>query len=200
MKPCKQYEELIPLYLVDGLDTAGMLQVKKHIGDCEACRQYQLALSEIAMNIRADEISVPENYGAELVVKLNRRLEKRHRRQKRLLWTIPAFSSVAAMIVITLINIIQPNPNNDQWLKQFHQEHSYVSLSDVGYFGEFVVDDNGNSDDDLITSTDEMSESVAYEIISESSIPEIDRYLMATSNLDDSEFQSLISQMQKDIL
>lgn len=200
MRPCKNYEDLIPLYLNDCLSSEEMLEVKNHLNDCESCRRFQMSLTAILAGMEADKVTAPHSYGAELVVALNQRLKKRKTRQKKMLWTIPAFSSVAAVIVITLINLMQINPNNDQWLIQFQQEHSYVSLSEVGYFGEILIDESDDSSDQFTSTTEDISMDVAYEIISELSIPEVDRYVMATSNLDDAEFQNIIDRMKNNIL
>ncbi|MBU1633058.1 hypothetical protein KJ762_00955, partial [bacterium] len=49
-------------------------------------------------------------------------------------------------------------------------------------------------------STDEIYKNAVYQIVEEQSLPEVDRYLMATVNLNDVEFQNIINKMKYEIL
>jgi len=200
MKQCKEYENLIPLYLSGDLNPAELIKTENHLRECAACRAYQASLSSIITTMKKERITVPESYGAELVVGLNRRLEQRRARQKRMLWAIPALTSAAAVILITMLGLLQPKSATNQWLAGLNQEHAYVNFCDVGYFGEILLDDEAETAEDAILSTDEIYENTVYEIIEEQQLPEVDRYLMATANLNDDEFQNIINQMKQAIL
>jgi len=200
MNPCKDYEDLIPLYSSGGLDAENQVQVEKHLRDCEACRQYQLSLTSIIMAMKQDRISIPDSYGAELVVTLNRRLEKRRTRQKQLLWAIPAVTSTFAILLITVFSLFNPETTSNQWLAQLNQDHSYMNFSNVGYFGEILLEDESDATAEANLSMDEIFKNAVYQIIEEKSLPEVDRYLAATINLNDAEFQNIINEMKYEIL
>jgi len=200
MKQCKEYEDLLPLYSSGDLDSEKQIQVENHLRDCEACRQYQLSLSAIMAIMKQDRISIPDSYGAELVVALNRRLEKRRARQKQLLWAIPAFTSTVAILLITGFSLFNPETASSQWLAQFNLEHSYMNFSNVGYFGEILLEDDIDAVTESNFSTDEIYKNAVYQIVEEQSLPEVDRYLMATVNLNDVEFQNIINKMKYEIL
>jgi len=200
MKQCNEYEDLIPLYVSGDLNSEEQAQVEKHLCECEKCRQYQMSLSSIVTVMQDDPLSVPDSYGAELVVALNRRLERRKARQKRLLWAIPAFTSTFAIILITVVSLMQPKIAANQWLAQFNQEHSYMNFSGVGYFGEILLESDIESTEEVTFTADDIYENVVYQIVEEQSLPELDRYLLATANLDDDEFQNVINQMKNEIL
>jgi len=200
MNPCKEYEDLIPLYSTGDLDAESQIQVANHLRNCEACRQYQLSLSSIIAVMKQDRISIPGSYGAELVVALNRRLEKRKAQQKQLLWAIPAFTSTFAILLITVFSLFNSKTVSNQWLVQLNREHSYMNFSNVGYFGEILLDDDSDAVTETNFSTDEIVKNAIYQIIEEKSLPEVDRYLVATINLNDDEFQNIIKQMTNEIL
>ena len=200
MKQCNEYEDLIPLYVSGDLSLEEQVQVENHLRECEICCQYQLSLSSVVAVMQSDPLSVPDSYGAELVVALNRRLERRKARQKQLLWAIPAFTSIFAIILITVFSLLKVPKGANQWLAQFNQEHSYMNFSDVGYFGEILLESDIESTEEAIFSTDDIYENVVFQIVEEQSLPKLDRYLLATANLNDDEFQNVINQMKNEIL
>ncbi|MBN2601051.1 MAG: zf-HC2 domain-containing protein, partial [Candidatus Marinimicrobia bacterium] len=199
MKQCKEYEDLIPLYVTGDLDAESQVEVEMHLHGCEACRQYQLSLSSIITTMNQDRIRIPKSYGAELVVTLNHRLEKRQARQKQLLWAIPAFTSTFAILLITVFSLFNSETSSNQWLAQLNQDHSYINFSNVGYFGEMLMEDDIDSAAETNLSTDEIFKNAVYQIIEEKSLSEIDRYLAATIQLNEAEFQNIINEMKYEI-
>ncbi len=198
MQPCENIENLLPLFLSGDLNRDEQLEVKEHLQNCEKCRQYQSSLKAIITTMEKDTLAVPTTYGAELVVKLNKRLDRRKARQRWLTWTIPAFTTTLAVLLMIGISLLKPESAIQQWIVQFDQEHSYLNLLDSGYFGEILLDDNSASETGL--SVSEIYQNAVYRIVESHEIPEMDSYLMATANLSDGEFKQVIDQLKSEIL
>ena len=199
MKACKDYEDLLPLYASGDLSSIDYNKVKEHLKDCKVCRDYQLSLASITAVMEQNSVEIPPGYGADLVVALNRRLDRRSAWQKRLLWTIPAFATAMAVAVITIISLIKNEPANNQWLADLNREQDYLSFTGTGYFGEIPVDDNiSNGDIDL--STDGLYRDAVCQIVENPQISDIDSYLLATGNLDDEDFKKMLEQLKYEIL
>lgn len=199
MKVCKDYEDLLPLYVSGDLSPTDYENVSEHLKECKKCRDYQLSLVAITAVMAQDNVEIFPGYGAELVVALNRRLDRRSAWQKRLLWTIPAFATAMAVVVITIISLIKTEPVNNQWLADLNREQDYLNFTGIGYFGEIPVDDNiFNGDVDL--STDDLYRDAVYHIVENPQISEIESYLLATGNLDDEDFKKMIEQLKYKIL
>ncbi|MCD6440521.1 MAG: zf-HC2 domain-containing protein [Candidatus Marinimicrobia bacterium] len=199
MKACKDYEDLLPLYASGDLSSIDYNKVKEHLKDCKVCRDYQLSLASITAVMEQNSVEIPPGYGADLVVALNRRLDRRSAWQKRLLWTIPAFATAMAVVVITIISLIKNEPANNQWLADLNREQDYLSFTGTGYFGEIPVDDNiSNGDIDL--STDGLYRDAVCQIVENPQISDIDSYLLATGNLDDEDFKKMLEQLKYEIL
>lgn len=197
MKPCKEFENRIPLYVSGDLSDDERRRTTDHLRGCPVCREYHSALAAIIASMKRQPVSEPPvSYGAELVVALNRRLENRKKRQQRLLWGIPAFVSTAVLLVFVALTLFRSDTNH--WFEQFNQEHVYVNFSSVGYFGEFVPADDP-ADTDL--STEDIVKNAIYQIVEEEPLyPEIDRCVIATASLDDAEFRQVVRQMKQEIL
>lgn len=197
MKPCKEFENRIPLYVSGDLSDDERRRMTIHLQHCQVCRQYHSALAAIIDTMQQEpEIEPPASYGAELVIALNNRLVKRRKNQRRALWAIPAFASLSAFLIITAVSLFKSGDN--QWFEQFNQEHIYVNFSSVGYFGEFVPADDP-ADTDL--STEDIVKNAIYQIVEKEPLyPEVERCVIATASLDDAEFRQLVYQMKREIL
>ncbi|HCL00138.1 MAG TPA: hypothetical protein DHW42_08565 [Candidatus Marinimicrobia bacterium] len=199
MKACKDYEDLLPLYASGDLSSTDYENVCEHLKECKECRDYQISLAAITAVIEQDSVEISPSYGAELVVALNRRLDRRSAWQKRLLWVVPAFATAMAVVVITIISLIKTEPANNQWIADLNQEYYYLGFTNTGYFGEILVDDNiPNGDVDL--STDDLYRDAVRQIVENPQISDIDSYLLATGNLDDEDFKKMIEQLKYKIL
>jgi len=161
-------------------------------------------LSVVAVNHHCingrDVVEISPSYGAELVVALNRRLDRRSTWQKRLFWTIPAFATAMAVVVITIISLIKTEPAGNQWIAELNLEHDYLNFTDTGYFGEIPVDDSDISNGDVDLSTYDLYRDAVCQIVENPQICEIDSYLLATGNLDDEDFKKMIEQLKYKLL
>jgi len=200
MKACKNYEDLLPLYASGDLSSTDHNKVEEHLKECKGCRDYQLSLSTITALMERDVVEISPSYGAELVVALNRRLDRRSTWQKRLFWTIPAFATAMAVVVITIISLIKTEPAGNQWIAELNLEHDYLNFTDTGYFGEIPVDDSDISNGDVDLSTYDLYRDAVCQIVENPQICEIDSYLLATGNLDDEDFKKMIEQLKYKLL
>ena len=200
MKACKDYEDLLPLYVSGDLSSTDYNKVNEHLKECKECRDYQLSLSAITAVMEQDNVEISPSYGAELVVELNRRLDRRSAWQKRLLWTIPAVATAMAVVVITIISLIKTEPAGNQWIAELDRERDYIDFTDAGYFGEIPVDDSDISNGDVDLSTGDLYRDAVYQIVENPQISEVDSYLLATANLDDEDFEKVIEQLKYEIL
>jgi len=200
MKACKNYEDLLPLYASGDLSSTDHNKVSEHLEECQECRDYQLSLSAITAVMEQDNVEMSPSYGAELVVALNRRLDRRSTWQKRLLWTIPAFATAMAVVVIITISLIKTGPAGNQWIAELNLEYDYLNLTDIGYFGEILVNDSDISNGDTDLSTDDLYRNVLYHIVENPQMSDVDSYLLATANLDDKDFKKVIEQLKYEIL
>jgi len=137
---------------------------------------------------------------AQNFVALNRRLDRRSTWQKRLFWTIPAFATAMAVVVITIISLIKTEPAGNQWIAELNLEHDYLNFTDTGYFGEIPVDDSDISNGDVDLSTYDLYRDAVCQIVENPQICEIDSYLLATGNLDDEDFKKMIEQLKYKLL
>lgn len=200
MKACKDYENLLPLYASGDLSSTDHNKVSEHLKECKECRDYQLSLSAITAVMKRDSVEMTPGYGAELVVALNRRLDRRSIWQKRLFWTIPAFATAMAVVVITIISLIRTEPVDNQWVAELNREYDYLNFIDAGYFGEIPVDDSDISNGEIDLSTDDLYRDAVYHIVENPQISDVDSYLLATANLDDEDFEKVIEQLKYEIL
>ncbi|MCK4640227.1 MAG: zf-HC2 domain-containing protein [Candidatus Marinimicrobia bacterium] len=200
MKACKDYEDLLPLYVSGDLSSTDYNKVNEHLKECQECRDYQLSLSAITAIMERDSVEMSPGYGSELVVALNRRLDRRSIWQKRLLWTIPAFATAMAVVLITVISLIKTEPAGNQWITELNLEHDYLNFTDTGYFGEILADDSDISNGDVDLFTDDLYRDAVYHIVENPQISDVDSYLLATANLDDKDFEKVIEQLKYEIL
>ncbi|MBU4444613.1 zf-HC2 domain-containing protein [bacterium] len=200
MKACKDYEDLLPLYASGDLSSTDHNKVSEHLKECKECRDYQLSLSAITAVMKRDSVEMTPGYGVELVVALNRRLDRRSTWQKRLFWTIPAFATAMAVVVITIISLIRTEPAGNQWVAELNREYDYLNFTDAGYFGEILINDSNISNGDIDLSTDDLYRDAVYHIVENPQISDVDSYLLATANLDDEDFEKVIEQLKYEIL
>lgn len=202
MKPCKQYEELLPLYVRGDLDAATAGQLLNHLNSCPECRETQIAFQDIDRAIGEDKVAAPAGYAAELVVSIRRKLEHRQRNQRRLLWALPALATTAGVIVLTFL-ILSDRPAQfkiNQKSVVLEDDALIVHLTDTGYFGEYALVDDPGENSAFNLDPDELVQDAALHLLEDFQSGGLDDYVIATTGLDDSEFNTLIEQLTLEIL
>jgi hypothetical protein len=200
MKACRKIKDLLPLYISNDVTEDECRIVTAHLDECYDCRVYQLALAAINRAIKPDKVEIPASYGAELVVALQERINRRIARQKRLLWAIPAFTSLAVILLIASITLLKPRATSNKWLSGLLQEHAYLNLAEVGYFGEILVDNELCGNGNLTLSTNELYHDAVNWIFNNPQNSDIDSYILATTNLSDEDYSQVINQIKNEIL
>jgi hypothetical protein len=200
MKACRKIKDLLPLYISNDVTEDECRIVTAHLDECPDCRVYQLALAAINRAIKPDKVEIPASYGAELVVALQERINRRIARQKRLLWAIPAFTSLAVILLVASITLLKPQSPSNKWLSGLLQEHAYLNLAEVGYFGEILVDNELNGNGNLTLSTNELYHDAVNWIFNNPQNSDIDSYILATTNLSDEDYSQVINQIKNEIL
>jgi len=200
MKACRKIRDLLPLYISNDVTEDERKIVIDHLDECPACREYQLALAAIKRAMKPDKIEIPVSYGAELVMALQERINRRIARQKRKLWAIPAFTSLAVLLLVVSVTLLKTRSTSNQWLSGLLQEHAYLNLAEVGYFGEILVDDELNGNGNLSLSTNELYYDAVNWIFNNPQNSDIDSYILATTNLSDEDYSQVIKQIKNEIL
>jgi len=200
MKACSKIKNLLPLYLSNDATEDECRLVTAHLDECPACREYRLALTAINRAMKPDKVEIPASYGAELVVALQERINHRIARQKHFLWAIPAFTSLAAILLIASITLLKPRAIPNQMLSGLLQEHAYLNLAEVGYFGEIQVDNELSGNGNLTLSTNELYHDAVNWIFNNPQNSDIDSYILTTTNLSDDDYSQIINQIKNEIL
>jgi len=197
MKTCLQIEDLIPLYNSGDLNNAGKLQVEKHLAECAACRQFNLEMQNLQKVLQAEAVSVDPNYGAELVVKIQNRLQKHKRQRKFMYYAVPALTALVVIVVLGF-NLVGNNTLSRQWAKNSSAVDLYVDLTHSGYFSEEpenVFDQLSTSENQQISN--EIQQSLRQEIITTNSPVPVDNYVIATAHLDDQDFELFLKKVEE---
>jgi len=196
MRICKRFENLMPLYFSNGLSASERKLVANHLAECPACLQYSHGIQNLLNDLKPGAISVDPNYGAELVVNIQNRLQKKRRQQKLMYYLVPAFSSIILMIIVGL-NLLSRNSLSSQWLKNSTSVDLYVDLTHSGYFAEtpeIAFDQINTSENDQIT--EELWQRIRTEMIENSGPVPVDDYIEATTHLTDQEFDSFLREIE----
>lgn len=198
MKHCEVYSDLIPLHITGDLSRKDRVKVRKHLPECESCRQAEYELSRIHSAIRTDKIEIHPAYGGELVVKINNRMEKHRKFIRRLLWGIPAIVTTVILVVLAVSIFRNEAPSSDSFQAEFEDTYFIHDLTNSGYFGEIspVLNDSLGTED-LEDSVKDLFTDIVLYVLNKESAPSVDEYLLATSSLDDEEFDVFFEDMKK---
>lgn len=196
MKICRRIKDAIPLFMTGDLDASEKKLVETHLANCPTCQQFSRETQNLLKGLRPITITTNQNYGAELVVKIQNRLQNKRRRQKLMHYLVPAFSSIAILIVVGF-NILGNNSFSRQWLKHSAVVELYVDLTHSGCFtemSEIAFDQMDIGENDQIIG--EMRQKISAEIVAgESSVP-VDDYVVATAYLTDQDFESFLKNVK----
>ena len=202
MKVCNDISSRLPLFASGDLEPAETERIEQHLASCEACRAELQELREIEALIAADSVEVAPHYGSSLVVNIQERLE-RERRQKRqkALWLIPAFASIALLLVLTLTIFRSSQNGQSDFLSNLSQTALYAELTHGGFFDDtfYRTDENGQLLE-IETEQREWNRHAAAYILNESFDTKLDDYVMATAAMDDDEFEQLLEQIKNEII
>ncbi len=197
MKLCEDIQNLIPLYIMGDLSNEEKFRVKNHLERCDNCREFAHELGLISSAISADKVKVSPYYGSELIVKINDRFAKRKRIQKRLMWAVPAFSIIVLIFMVTLFSISNRNSLNNEFYADSEDTNIYFDLTHSGYFCELESIDDLTEIPGLDESTKDLNLDAAQLVLEDEHTLPVDKYLLATVNLDDDEFENLIQEIKK---
>jgi hypothetical protein len=197
MKQCKHFQNLIPLYITNDLSEHEKPLVESHIIDCEKCSQFAKEIGIINSAIAKGKVEVSPSYGAELVVNINKKIEKRAKKKKRLLVTAPAIGiATLVLIVVALLFLGNGTIQNNS----INSYDDFFSIFHLGYFAEnkLLEDEILNLVEIPEINPEVRGEAVGYLIENSRGIT-MEEYLTATSELDNSEFNSLIVKVASNI-
>lgn len=196
MKICKQIEDWIPLYHSGDLEPAEKLRVETHLAECPACREFSLEMQNLQNILKPEAIFIDPNYGAELVVNIQNRLQSQKRRRKLFYYLVPSFGAAAIMLVLGL-NITGNHSLSRQWAKNSAVVDLYVEMTHSGYFSEtpeIVFDQLNVSENEQVA--DEIQQNLREEIIAVDSPAPVDNYVVATAHLSDQDFESFLKEVE----
>lgn len=200
MKLCEDIQNLIPLYIMGDLSKEEKSRVESHLESCDNCKEFSHDLGLISSAISADKVKVSPYYGSELVVKINDRFAKRKRIRKRLMWAVPAFSTIVLIFMVTFFSISNRNSLDNKFYGDLEDTDIYFDLTNSGYFCELTLIDDFTEIPDLDESTRDLRWDVAKLVLEDEHALPIDKYLLAIVNLDDDEFENLIQEIKNKVL
>ena len=202
MRPCKQYENLLPLMISGDLAAAEKTGIRGHLELCPACREYAGQVGRIQSMLAADQVEVPVAYGSDLVVRINARMAARDKRaHRRRLWSVPALASLAAVVLIAFSILHDADSGTGNFLAELEGTATFAEMTNTGYFSDPLYL-NGESSDvgNLDEARDELQVEALKFVLAEPVLPGMDDYVLATQGLDESEFDQLIEQMKKEVI
>lgn len=190
MKRCKYFQNLIPLYITNDLSEHEKSLVESHIIDCEKCSQFAKEIGIINSAVAKGKVEVSPSYGAELVVNVNKRIEKRAKNRKRLFVTIPAVGAVALVIIaVTFLFLGNGTMQNNS----INSYDDFFSIFHHGYFSENkLLEDELKNLVEVPEIDPELKEKAIEYFIDNNRGITMEEYLIATKELDNSEFNALI--------
>jgi len=200
MKLCEDIQNLIPLYIMGDLSNEEKSRVKKHLESCDNCKKFAHELELISSAMSADKVEISQYYGSELVVNINNRFAKRKRVQKRLMWAVPAFSTIVLVFMVTLFSILNRSSLNNEFYADSEDTNIYFDLTHSGYFCELESIDDLTEIPGLDESTKDLNLDAAQIVLEDEYALPVDKYLLATVNLDDDEFENLIQEIKNKVL
>ncbi|MDD5540875.1 MAG: zf-HC2 domain-containing protein [Candidatus Marinimicrobia bacterium] len=196
MKICKQIEDLIPLYYSGDLNANERKLVENHLDGCPTCLKFSRSTRTLLNDLKPVDIPIDKNYGAELVVNIQNRLQRNRRQRKLMYYLVPAFSSIVLMIIVGL-NVFSHNSLSRQWLNNNTMVELYSDLTHSGFFSEMsevAFEQINTNENDRIAS--ELSHKIGAEIIETSGSAPVDDYIVATAHLTDREFESFLKEIE----
>ncbi|GEM_PF-1233956 len=201
MRPCKQYENLIPLMISGDLAAAEMTAIRAHLELCPACCEYTGQIGRIQSMLAVDRVEVPVAYASDLVVRINARIAARGKRARRRLWSVPALASLAAVVLIAFSILHDADSGAGNFLAELEGTATFAEMTNTGYFSDPLYL-NGESSDvgNLEEARDELQAEALKFVLDEPVLPGMDDYILATQGLDESEFDQLIEQMKKEVI
>ncbi len=202
MKVCNEFRNRLPLFVSGDLEAAETNRIEEHLAACEACRKAVQELRHLQTLMAADTVEVAPHYGSSLVVDIQEQLERRRRQKRqRALWLIPAFASIALLLVLSF-TVFSPGPNGDNdFLKDLSQTALYTELTHSGLFDDtFLQTDENNQVWKLETDQSEWNRNAAAYILDEPLDTQLDDYVMATAGLDDDEFEQLLEKIKNEVI
>jgi len=200
MKLCEDIQNLIPLYIMGDLSNEEKSLVKSHLEICDNCREFAHELELISSAASADKVKISPYYSSELVVKINERFAKRRRVQKRLIWAIPAFGTIVLVVMVTLFSILNRSSLNNEFYADPEDTNIYFDLTHSGYFCELESIDDLTEIPVLDESTKDLNLDAAQLVLEDEYTLPVDKYLLATVNLNDDEFENLIQEIKNEVL
>ena len=199
MKQCEYYRDLIPLYLGNDLSDEDMKIVKAHIESCEQCAKFAKNVEFIESSIAGEQPGIDKSYGAELVVNINDRIEKRRRNQKRFLVGSPVFASI--LLAVALIFIFKVDNASKSFISDINDTEVLLRMMNSGFLSEITyLDDVDDRISDLEATDANIIQGTIELVLEEDQAYPINSYLLATGNLNDSDFEKLVEEVYNSIL
>jgi len=200
MKLCEDIQNLIPLYIMGDLSKEEKSRVESHLESCDNCKEFSRDLGLISSAISADKVKVSPYYGSELIVKINDRFAKRKRIRKRLMWAVPAFSTIVLIFMVTLFSISNRSSLNNEFYANSEDTDIYFDLTNSGYFCELESIDDLTEIHGLDESTKYLNLDATQLLLEDEHTLPVDKYLLATDDLDNDEFENLIQEIKNEVL
>jgi len=184
---CENIRELIPLLIEDVASQDEHLRVKTHCKTCESCDSFYKDALAIRKLVDVEKIETPETYASELIVKLNQRIDE-NRIRHRIIWrAIPSFGALTA--VILTVSIVM--------LNDIHQKNeSITTLSETESTLAETFSEELSGVLNLSNSDDEYKTSVVRYVLEDNQQLPIDRIMLVSSAMDESEFESFVNELK----
>jgi len=184
---CKNIRELIPLLIEDVASPDERSLVELHCETCESCASFYKEALSIRKSMIAEKVETPDAYGSELIVNLNRRIDER-RIRRRIFWrAIPAFGALTA-VVLTVSIFMWEN------VRQKNESIAALSGNELALNETFFAELSDALN--LSNSDEEYEKTVVRYILEDQQQLPIDRYVLASSAMDESEFESFVNEIK----
>lgn len=187
MNRCKNMRELIPL-LIEGVASSDEnSRVKTHCKTCKSCDSFYKEMLSIRKSIKPKKVKMPNGFANELIVNLNRRIDE-NRIRRRIFWqAIPSFGALTAVILTVSIVMLNNVHQTNQSVAALSEPESTLTETFSAELSDIL--NLSNSDDEYETTV------VRYVLEDPQQLP-IDRYVMASSTMDESEFESFVNELK----
>lgn len=187
MNRCKNIRESIPLVIENAASPDERSQVKTHCETCESCASFYKEALTIRKSMIAEKIGTPDGYGSELIVNLNRRIDER-RIRRRIFWrAIPAFGALTAVVLTVSIVALDGIRQKNDFVADLSETESALTETFSAELSDAL--NISNSDDEYETTI------VRYVLEDTQQLP-IDRYVMVSSAMNESEFESFVNELK----
>lgn len=191
MKLCKKVIDLVPLFVSDDVSPEERLLIQDHIQTCESCNKYLDEVQSIQSAISREKTEAPDGYGSELVVRLNREIDEKEVRRKILSRAIPAFSAFTVIILFVSVFLMTKINRQDELIAGLDDEELFNDATLTNSFSADLSDVLNISD-----SPEEYKTVVVRYVLEDSQELSIDRYVMASNTMDESEFETFIKDLK----